>query len=151
MIPNLEDVANTLGHTIEELKAEPFINFVHPDDRESSSREVERLDGDWKTIGFENRLRCKDGSYRWFSWNATSLTDQHLIYAVGRDITDLKETQDAPRMSAIPRIANLLMTVWKSKASRSRLSAETGQHAYTTTAKSDSHARSHQDDTSQNF
>ena len=131
---------DTLGYTVEELKAEPFINFVHPDDREASSREVERLDGDWKTIGFKNRLRCKDGSYRWFSWNAMPLTDQHLIYAVGRDITDRKETQDAPRTSTIPRIANLFMTVWKSKASRSRVCAKTSQHASTTTAKSDGHA-----------
>jgi PAS domain S-box-containing protein len=84
-----------LGYTIEELKAEPFLNFLHPDDREASAREVERLRGDWKTIGFENRLRCKVGSYRRFSWNATSLTDQHLIYAVGRDIAELKRTTEA--------------------------------------------------------
>ncbi len=89
----------TLGHSIEELMAVPFFEFLHPDDRRSSGREVERLDGNWSTIGFENRFRCKDGSYQWLSWNAVPFVEQHVIYAVGRNVTALKHTEQALRLS----------------------------------------------------
>src|SRR5205807_9869176 len=40
------------------------------------------------TVRFENRYRCKDGSYRWLLWTATPHPEQDLIYAAARDITD---------------------------------------------------------------
>src|SRR5439155_26267997 len=47
------------------------------------------------TISFENRYRCKDGSYRWLSWSAAAATTYQLIYAVGRDISDRKRSEEA--------------------------------------------------------
>ena len=44
------------------------------------------------TIGFENRYRRKDGSYRWFKWIATS--NQGKIYAIAQDITEQKLSQE---------------------------------------------------------
>jgi light-regulated signal transduction histidine kinase (bacteriophytochrome) len=46
-------------------------------------------------VGFENRYRCKDGSYRWLSWNATPYLESNLWYAVARDITESKQTKAA--------------------------------------------------------
>jgi PAS domain-containing protein len=40
---------------------------------------------------------CKDGSYRWFSWNAVSKPEQGLFYAVVHDITDRKRAETAIR------------------------------------------------------
>ena len=88
-----------LGYSVEELQAVPFFEFLHPDDRESSGREVEKLKGTQNTVDFENRFRCRDGSYRWFSWNATPAAESGLIYAVGRDITELKATEQALHLS----------------------------------------------------
>src|SRR5579862_3198718 len=88
-----------LGYTIEELLAKPQIEFVHPDDRASTMAERSRLREQEVTLGFENRYRCKDGSYRWFSWNAVSKPAQGLFYAVVHDITARKRAEAEIRES----------------------------------------------------
>ena len=83
----------TLGVPIEELLAKPFHEFVHPDDRDRTAAESERLDEGEQVISFENRYRCGDGSYRWLLWNATPSVDNKLIFAVARDVTQRKEAE----------------------------------------------------------
>ena len=86
----------TLGFTIEELKAKPFIDFVHPDDRESTTAEAEKIMSTGRdVISFENRYLCKDGGYRWILWSSTLSLEKRLYYAVGRDITRRKQAEDA--------------------------------------------------------
>jgi PAS domain S-box-containing protein len=82
-----------LGIPIEELLSKPFNEFVHPDDRERTAAEAERLDEGEQVISFENRYRCGDGSFRWLLWNATPSLDQKLIFAVARDVTQRKEAE----------------------------------------------------------
>ena len=83
----------TLGWTVEELKSRPFIEFVHPDDRDATTAEAARLAIGQDTTSFENRYRCKDGSYRWMLWSATAAVEYGLIYAVARDITGRKRDE----------------------------------------------------------
>jgi PAS domain S-box-containing protein len=78
----------TLGFTREELQAEPWLAFVHPDDRESTLAVGADVMAGKEAIAFENRYRCKDGSYRWLQWNATPWLDQGVIFAVARDVTE---------------------------------------------------------------
>ena len=86
----------TLGFTIEELKARPFIDFVHPDDRESTTAEAEKIMATGRdVVSFENRYLCKDGEYRWILWSSTLSLEKRLYYAVGRDITRRKQAEDA--------------------------------------------------------
>src|SRR5262249_48670486 len=59
-----------LGWSVEELKTRPFIEFVHPEDREKTATEAARLAGGASTTGFENRYQCRDGSFRTLSWCA---------------------------------------------------------------------------------
>jgi PAS domain S-box-containing protein len=46
-------------------------------------------------VSFENRYRCRDGSYRWLSWNATAASDQGTIYAMARDTTAQRTAEQA--------------------------------------------------------
>jgi PAS domain S-box-containing protein len=80
----------TLGWTAEELKSRPWIEFVHPEDREATLREGQRLRLGGNTVDFENRYRTKDGGYHWLCWRASSLPERGLIYAVARDIQEQK-------------------------------------------------------------
>jgi PAS domain S-box-containing protein len=84
----------TLGFTREELMTRPFLEFIHPDDIPASRAEVEHLQQGRETVNLENRFRCRDGSWRWFSWNACAVVPQRLIYATGRDITQRKRAQE---------------------------------------------------------
>jgi PAS domain S-box-containing protein len=83
----------TLGIPTEELLSRPYVDFVHPDDREASIREAEKLDQGALTISFENRYRSADGTYLWLLWNATPNKSLRLIFAVARDITQRKQTE----------------------------------------------------------
>lgn len=77
-----------LGYTSEELLARPYLEFVHPEDREATRAEAEKQAWGNTTLAFENRLQCKDGSYRRLLWNAKPIPRQQFVYAVARDITD---------------------------------------------------------------
>lgn len=79
-----------LGFSYDELRARPFIDFVHPDDRKATIAEAEKLMKGGETIYFENRYQCKDGSWRWLAWNASAVIDQKTIYGTARDITERK-------------------------------------------------------------
>ncbi len=83
----------TLGYTEEELKAEPFMSFVHPDDQQSTMEASAEVFGGKDVAQFENRYRCKDGSYLWIEWQSAVVPDQQLIYAAARDITERKRVE----------------------------------------------------------
>ncbi len=83
----------TLGFTLEELQSRPFIEFVHPDDRAATLAEAEKITQGSETISFENRCRCRDGSYKWLSWAVTAVSEQHLFYGVAHDISPRKQDE----------------------------------------------------------
>src|SRR4051812_24566798 len=87
----------TLGFTREELCRRPFLDFVHPDDRESTLAEMRKLSTGVNTISFENRYLCSDGNYKWLLWNATPLVGHEVIFADARDITERKAAEESIR------------------------------------------------------
>jgi PAS domain S-box-containing protein len=80
-----------LGWTAEDLTSAPYIDLVHPDDVEATAAESAKLAAGGVTVNFENRYRCKDGSYRWLHWKSAALPDRGLIYAAARDVTDERQ------------------------------------------------------------
>ena len=100
----------TLGFTTEELMSRPFIEFVHPDDRERTLQQNARVRAGGQAIAFENRYRCKDGSYRWLRWNAAPDSAERVIYSVARDVTATKEA-DAERERLVAELQAALAEV----------------------------------------
>ena len=79
--------------------SEPFIDFVHPEDRATTEAELRNLVAKNTTVSFENRYRTQDGNYRWFLWTAKPYVAEAIIYAVARDITERKQTELALKES----------------------------------------------------
>lgn len=76
-----------LGYTQEELLSRPFMEFVYPEDREATEREVERLSQGLPTTHFENRYVRADGEHVWLSWRAMRDAERRVVYAAARDVT----------------------------------------------------------------
>jgi len=73
--------------------SKPFFDFVHPDDLDRTREAVSTLASQQKVASFENRYRCKDGTYRWLEW--TSAPAGNLIYSAARDITERKQAEES--------------------------------------------------------
>lgn len=84
----------TLGFTRDELMSRPFIEFVHPDDRDRTLEQNRRVRSGEQALAFENRYLCKDGSHRWLRWNAASDSTVRTIYSVARDVTESKLAEE---------------------------------------------------------
>ncbi len=84
----------TLGYSLEELQSRPIFDFVHPDDLQRTIDQNRAVRTGGQALSFENRYRCKDGSFRWLLWNATPDFERQLIYAVARDITERKRSEE---------------------------------------------------------
>ncbi|HWJ17991.1 MAG TPA: PAS domain S-box protein, partial [Geobacterales bacterium] len=81
-----------LGWRPEEVIGRRDLDFVHSDDRASSTASLATTRGR-ELKGHEIRMRHKDGSYRWISWVAAP--EGGLIYANGRDVTAEKAAAEA--------------------------------------------------------
>jgi serine/threonine-protein kinase len=95
--PNFSRV---LGYPREELLARPFLDFVHPADREATVAAMARLSRGLPVVRFRNRYRDTGGGYRWFEWTAKSIPEEGVIFAVARDVTDRIGPEDRPVPSA---------------------------------------------------
>jgi len=99
-----------LGYSVEEVRRESFVSFVHPGDREATVAELERISRGAQTVAFENRYRTSSGGYRWLQWTGISDPDHRVVYAVARDVTDAKQVEAETRallagQAALRRVA----------------------------------------------
>lgn len=76
----------TLGYKTEELIGKKLLDFVHPDDLQSTLNAIADLSSQKKVLNFHNRYQTKDGNYRIIEWRSNPYGS--LIFAAARDITD---------------------------------------------------------------
>lgn len=101
--PTVEAV---LGYSEREALSRPFMEFVHPDDRERTEEEARRVVAGETAFAFENRLVCKDGSSRWIEWTVTPVPEDSVMYGVGRDVTERRRSESEQK--ALRRVATVV-------------------------------------------
>jgi PAS domain S-box-containing protein len=83
----------TLGWSSEELLSKPWIDFVHPNDKDNT-KDIKSVIVDGKEVyQFENRYMCKDGSIKWLSWNSFPYPEENIMFGVARDVTVSKQRE----------------------------------------------------------
>ena len=83
--------SDTIGYSEKEILDQSITYFIHPDDVSKTLAEMKLLANGSSTNPFINRYQCKNGNYKWLSWISSTKGDN--IYAVARDITELKEKE----------------------------------------------------------
>jgi PAS domain S-box-containing protein len=83
-----------LGYTTEELLARPYLDFVHPDDRNPTTTAANQARDGSTVLTVENRYIAKDGSIRWLQWNAVPLPSEQMVYCAARDVTERKQAKE---------------------------------------------------------
>ena len=82
-----------LGYSHEELRSVPFVERVHPNDRQRTEAEAAALFEGVETVGFENRYLAKDGSWHWLRWSSQLSPGESLVYGRAADVTGLKQIE----------------------------------------------------------
>lgn len=98
--------AQTLGYSVDELLAKPYVDFVHPDDREKTLKQVEKLAQGEKLIYFENRYRYADGTYHVLAWTAVPYLAENLIYGCAREITEQQQIETTLHCDPLTQLPN---------------------------------------------
>jgi PAS domain S-box-containing protein len=83
-----------IGYSEEYLTGKSFFALIHPEDREASVTELEKLKTGTAIANFENRYCCRDGSYKWLEWTVSPDVESELIYAIARDISERKKREE---------------------------------------------------------
>jgi diguanylate cyclase (GGDEF)-like protein/PAS domain S-box-containing protein len=102
-----ESWTSQFGHSRDEMLAQPFLSFVHPDDIEATRAAAAVLVTPSEIVNFENRYRAGDGSWRWLLWSSRS--DGKRIYSTAKDVTERKQ-RDARRDEQLATVEQLART-----------------------------------------
>jgi PAS domain S-box-containing protein len=106
-------VEQILGYSAEEFLARPYLELVHPDDREKTIAAADLVRQGQTVTSFETRYARKDGSYRVLEWTSIPVLEQRLTYAVARDVTERRRAESelrrvAGEQAARRRVATLI-------------------------------------------
>lgn len=81
-----------LGWSKEEISYKPYLDFVHPEDINSSYVAFEAAKHGEPALYFQSRHLHKNGTYRWLSWVA--VCEAGKLYCSARDITESKNQSE---------------------------------------------------------
>jgi PAS domain S-box-containing protein len=80
-----------LGWSPAQLQGKRIDQMIHPEDQQMVFASFQRLAQGETLTHLEHRYLCRDGSYRWLSWNVFPLLEKGKIYGFAQDIQAQKE------------------------------------------------------------
>jgi PAS domain S-box-containing protein len=86
------------GMTRDELLSKPALAFVYPDDLPHVHAAIAMISREKPVVTYEHRVYDPAGELRWHHWTDRAIYDGDQIIeyqSVGRDVTDLKQAEDA--------------------------------------------------------
>jgi PAS domain S-box-containing protein len=90
---------NYTGRSLKHFQAEGWLEAIHPDEREASNRTFQNAIDAGLSFQEEHRIRCHDGSFRWFLMRAEPVRDVagRIIewFGSATDIDEQKRAQEA--------------------------------------------------------
>ena len=89
-----------LGFSEEELLAMSLFELVHPDDRADTKNGYGKLSTGEPIKWMENRLRTREGTYKWVAWSYFPVPEDGLLFGVGRDMTELRQMHEVLQLRA---------------------------------------------------
>jgi PAS domain S-box-containing protein len=98
-----------LGWTAQQLLSRPFVEWIHPEDVSATLAEIEKLASGLPTVSFENRYRCADGEYKVLNWTAYPEPETGIIFAVARDVTEIRQADERFRVALEASPAGMLV------------------------------------------
>ena len=90
-----------LGWSNEHFLSKSFLEFVHPEDRESTVQALEALSQGEFLCNFTNRYIIKSGEVRWIEWTCVPEAETGLAYSIGRDVTEFTIKKESLRRSEL--------------------------------------------------
>ncbi len=99
--------SDLLEYSLDELKAVPFNDFVHEEDKQKTSEQLVDLNEGKTIYYFENRYITKSGKIKWLAWTCTPSLEEDLIFAVAKNITEKQDLQVVlDKANQLARIGN---------------------------------------------
>ncbi len=114
-----------LGWTLEELRARPIADFIHPEDVEQTRALL--LAGRARPAqleNFTNRYRHRDGSWRSLLWSAHC--DGDMWYAAAKDVTDRMWLESQALRDPLTRLPNRLLLMDRARQALARIARSGG-------------------------
>ena len=83
-----------LDYSTDELIDKSIYELIHSSDLDKIKDRLNKIIKGIPSTGTELRIKNKKGKYKWLLWNANYYKEQNLIFALGKDITIHKETEE---------------------------------------------------------
>ncbi|NDP60900.1 MAG: EAL domain-containing protein [Oxalobacteraceae bacterium] len=87
-----ESVSQIWGYEPHEIVGKVILDFVYPEDRNTSRDAMSELGSGKPLFNYENRYLRKDGGVVYMLWNSTCFGNEGRFIGIGRDISALKLT-----------------------------------------------------------
>jgi PAS domain S-box-containing protein len=82
-----------LGYSLDELMTVPISTFIHPDDKERTSRSRSNLLDGEPLVNFQNRYITKNGSIVWLHWTSIFIPEKDSVFAIAKNVTVRKQSE----------------------------------------------------------